>query len=582
MRPASAEAGRRTALPSRLWIALAVAGAGGILLAVGSLLPVVSPASPGYAAGPLLVVLGLLPAGVAVLLAVRGSSAAVGGVLLAAALFAPGRALLDAQLAIQANRSVARPEFAVPNSLEPLHGAIGLWLLLAGHVLTLVAGGLAVGLGDSGDPAGRTSDRRPGSYQGPALIALGLGALAAVALVALPFTSSSPFLLAKSALDTPTVELVGGVLIAIAVPLAAIIAVTSAESSVAKGWLFGAAAAVVAIALPRLVAGLSVTGLHPTWGPYGAVVAAAGLVAFGLVTDRTVAAGMDTGDDTQEPADLNLPAQSRLHLMTGVFGLVAAGAALVGADTSLFVLPADFPHPPDVASRMLIPAAAVIGVCSIGMLVPRWASAVRPAFAVAWVTVLVAGTGVFDTALTATQIDGVHLGPGFWSAAIAMLAALIAACCAGLAGGVERDDVDLTTVSWQPMVLVPGAVAALLALGAFGLPVLRGTGYTPPGLWSDFRFASWALVFGLGAVVAAALLAPACRPKRAAGLLFGAAGVALVRVLELPVNRPMLTNPTAGPGLLLAVACLVALLVGAGIALWLDQRRSMAPLTRNR
>ncbi|HVV20211.1 MAG TPA: hypothetical protein VHF06_12300 [Pseudonocardiaceae bacterium] len=571
-----------TALTSRLWIALAVAVAGGLLLAIGPLLHVVTPPSPGYAAGPLLIVLGLLPAGVAVLLAVRGSSAAVGGVLTATALFAPGRALVDAQLAVNVNGSVARPEFATPTSLDPLHGSTGLWFLLAGHALTLAAGVIALSPGDTGDPASRTSERRPGSYQGPVLIALGLGALAAVALVALPFTSSSPFLLAKSALDTPTIELLGGVLIAIAVPLAGTIAVTSAESTVAKGWLFGAAACVLTVALPRLVAGLSVTGLHPTWGPYGAVVAAGGLVAFGLVTDRTVAAGMDTGDDTAEPADLNLPGQSRLHLTTGVFGLLAAGAALVGADTSLFVLPADFPHPPDVASRLLIPAAAVVGVAAIGMLVPRWAAAVRPAFAVAWIVVLVAGTGVFDTALTATQIDGVHLGPGFWSTGLAMLTALVAGCCAGLAGGVERDDVDLTSVSWQPTVLVPAAAAALLAFGAFGVPVLRADGYTQPGLWTDFRFASWGLVFGLIAVIAAALLAPACRPKRAAALLFGAAGVVLVRVLELPVNRTMLTNPSSGPGLVLGIVCLVALLAAAVVALWLHQRRSVGQLTRSR
>lgn len=582
MRPASTTGAGRPTLPSRLWTALGVAVGGGLLLAAGSLLPVVPPGTPGYASGPLLVVLGLLPAGVAVLLAIRGSSAAVGGVLMAAALFAPGRALVDAQLAVQANGSVARPEFAAPTTIQPLHPGTGLWLLLAGHVLTIAAGVLAMGVGDSGDPAGGTSDRRPGSYQGPALIALGLGALAALALVALPFTSSSPFLLAQSALDTPAVELLGGVLIAIAAPLAAIIAVTSTDSSLAKGWLFGSAAAVVAVALPRLVAGLSVAGLHPTWGPYGAIVAAAGLVVFGLVTDRTVAAGMDTGDDTAEPADLNLPAQSRLHLITGVVGLLSAGAALVGADTSLFSLPADFPHPPDVASRPLIPAAAVIGVCAIGMLVPRWAAAVRPAFAVAWVAVPMAGTGVFDTALTATQIDGVRLGPGLWATGLAILAALGAGCCAGLAGGVERDDVDLTSVSWQPTVLVPGAAAALLAFGAFGFPVLRATGYTPPGLWSDFRFASWGLVLGLIAVVAATLLAAASRPKRAAGLLFGATGIVLVRVLELPVNRAMLTDPTAGPGLLLAIACLVACLAAAGTALWLVRRRAMGPITRGR
>jgi hypothetical protein len=570
-----------TALPTRLRAALAVGVVGGLLLAVGALLPVVDPAtSAGFMSGPLLFVLGLLPVGIAVALAVRGSAAAVCGVLFAAALFAPGRALADAQLAVEGS-ATDRPEFAMPSSLEHLHGGIGLWLILAGHLLTLVAGVLAAGLGEASDPAGTASERRPGSYQGPVLLALGLGALAGVGLVAKPFSSDSPFLLARGALDLPAVALVGGLLIAVAVPLAATIAVTSADSAVAKGWLLGSGAVVLTVAVPRLVAGLAVPDLGPTWGPYGAVLAALALIGFGLVTDRTVTAGMETsaGDDSAEPADFTLPGQSRLHLATGVAGLLAAGAALVGADTSLFVVPAGLPQTTDVAGRLLIPAAALVGVCAIGMLVPRWASVVRPVIAVAWVAVLLAGTEAFDTALTATQIDGVRIGAGFWASGLAMLAALATGCCAGLAGGVERDDVDLTSLKWQPAVLAPGVAAALLAFGAFGLPVLKATGYSGPGLWSDFRFASWGLVFSLVAVVAAGLLAAICRPQRGAALLLGAAGVVVVRVLALPLDRSTAPNPVPGPGFLLAVVCLVALLVGAGLAMWLAGRRPVRVAT---
>jgi hypothetical protein len=557
--------------------ALGIGALGGLLLAVGALLPVVDPDLPaGFASGPLLFVLGILPIGIALVLAARGSAAAVSGALLAAAVFAPGRALADAQLAIEGS-ATDRPEFAMPTALEHLHGGIGLWLILAGHVLTLVAGVLAGGVlaGGTGDPAGGTSERQPGSYQGPVLLALGLGALAGVGLVAAPFTSTSPFLLGRGVLDLPVTPLIGGLLIALAVPLSATLAVTSADPAAAKGWLLGSAGLVLVVALPRLVSGLAVPGLGSTWGPYVAVVAAIGLAAFGLVTDRTVAAGMDTaaGDDEAAHADLNLPAQSRLHLAAGIAGLLAAGAALVGADTSLFLLPPDLPHTTDVAGRPLIPAAVLIALCAIGMVVPRWAATVRPAFAVAWVAVLLAGTEAFDTALTANQIDGVRIGPGFWASGLAMLAALVGACCAGLAGGVERDDVDLTHVSWQPRVLVPGAIAAVLAIGAFGLPVLTATGYTGPGVWSNFTFASWGLVLALIVVIAAALLAPSCRPQRATALLAGAAGVVVVRVLALPLNKAMVAHPTAGPGFYLALACLVALIVAAVLAGSLVRRR---------
>jgi hypothetical protein len=390
--------------------------------------------------------------------------------------------------------------------------------------------------------------------------------------MAVPFTSSTPFVLANGVLDAPIMALAGGLLIAVAAPLAATIAVTSADPVAARGWLLGGQAVVLAIALPRVVSGLAVQGLHPSWGPYVAVVAALLLVALGLSADRVIRLAPD--DDT-EPAELQLPGQSRLHVATGVLGLVSAGAALVGADTNLYVLSADLPHNTDVAGRLLVPAAVLIGVCAVGMLIPRWASVVRPAFAVAWVSVLLAGFGAVDTAMTATQIDGVRIGIGTWATGLAMLAALAAACTAGLAGGVERDDVDLTELSWRPPVLAPAAAAAALAIGAFGLPVLQADGFTPPGIWSDFRFASWGLVFSLVAVVAAALLAPICRPGRAVGLLLGAAGLVLVRLLSLPLQRSTAPGTGAGPGMLIAVACLLALLVAAGMAGWLARKEAV-------
>jgi hypothetical protein len=543
-----------------------VALAGGVLLAVGPLLPVVSPAmAPGFTSGPLLFVLGLLPVGVAIALAALGSAPAARGALLAAALFAPGRILADAQLAVQGSVA-ARPELVMPTALLKLHGATGLWLLLAGEVLVLVAGLLTIGTGDT-----TTTDR----YQGPVLVALGLGVVVALGLMTVPFTATTPFLLANGVLDAPPLALAGGLLIAVAAPLSATIAVTSAEPPAARGWLLGGSAVVLAIAVPRISSGLAVDGLHPSWGPYIATVAALVLAAIGLITKRVVATGRTSdADGTTEPAELHLPGQSRLHVAAGVLGLVSAGAALVGADTNLYVLSADLPHNTDVAGRLLIPAAVLVGVCAAGMLIPRWAAAVRPALAVSWVAVMLAGFGAVDTALTATQIVGVGFGIGTWATAVAMLAAVAAAGCAALAGGVERDDVDLTELTWRPKVLVPAAAAAALAIGAFGFPTLHADGFTPPGLWSDFRFASWGLVFGLVGVLAAALLAPLCRPRRAAGLLLGAAGVVIVRLLSLPLDHTIAPGTTAGLGMLFAAACLLALLVAAATAGWLARQES--------
>jgi hypothetical protein len=67
-------------------------------------------------------------------------------------------------------------------------------------------------------------------------------------------------------------------------------------------------------------------------------------------------------------------------------------------------------------------------------------------------------------------------------------------------------------------------------------------------------------------VLAATVLAPRCRPVRAAALLLGAAGVVVVRLLELPLEIGATPGARTGSALLLVVACLVLLLVAAGLA----------------
>lgn len=567
------------AAPARLRYAVGAGLLGGLLLAIGPLLPVVSPATaPGFTAGPLLFVLGLLPVGLAVGIAATGRWSAAAGVLIATALFAPGRALADAQLAVEGS-AATRPELAMPTVLQHLHGAIGLWLLLAGHALTLAAGLLAVGNGDGAEPASaQPAERRPGSLQGPVLVALGVGAVAALGLVAAPFTSDSPFLPARGALDAPTTALVGGVLIAVAAPLVATIAVTGTDAALTVGWLLGGAACVVAVAVPGLVAGLAVGALHPSVGPYLALLAALALVGLAARARRAAPAGEPVAEGAAgEPPELTLPGQRRLHRAAGALGLLAALSAAVGAAGTLFVVPADIPHPASAAGRLLWPAAAVVGVAAAGLLVPRWAPVVRPVFSVAWITVPMAGVVALDTAMTAAQLDGVVLGAGAWAAVVAMLAAAAAACCAGLAGGVEREDVDLSELTWRRPVLIPAAAAALLAVGAFGLPVLSAPGYAAPGLWSDFRFASWGLVFGLVAVIAAALLAPFSRPTRGAALLLGAAAVVALRLVELPLNLASAASPTPGPGTFPAVTCTLALLAAATAAFLAPRQPTPAP-----
>jgi hypothetical protein len=68
------------------------------------------------------------------------------------------------------------------------------------------------------------------------------------------------------------------------------------------------------------------------------------------------------------------------------------------------------------------------------------------------------------------------------------------------------------------------------------------------------------------AVIVAALLAPACRPSRAVGLLLGAAGVLGIRMLAAPLGGPSGPGVTVGAGLWLAIVSALALLVCAAVA----------------
>jgi len=200
--------------------ALAVLTAGALALAIAPLLPVVAatdgaPADPGFPGWPLLAALALLPALAVVLLCVRGTAGMATGFVIGYAALAPGRALVDLQLVLDADLA-ARPELLVPTSLAPLRPAAGAVALLAGHLLTAVAGVLAVrsarpGIEDLEGPDGPVDPLEPvpGARPGLLVLTLGLGAALAVGLLMAPFGSGNAYLLGRSALDSPGWTLAG-------------------------------------------------------------------------------------------------------------------------------------------------------------------------------------------------------------------------------------------------------------------------------------------------------------------------------------------------------------------------------------
>lgn len=558
---------------------------GALALSVAPSLPVVravagAPGTVGFAAWPLLAGLALVPAVAALLLSRRAPQVAAGLVLGLAAL-APGRAVLDVQLIADAALA-ARPELVVPASLVPLRPGPGLAVLLAGHLLTGLAGVLVLARSardadrdapaarTAGDPVGEEVAGRGTPRQGLLLSVLGFGLVASVGLVAPPFHSATGFLPARSAFDGPGWALAGSLLLAVAVPVAGCLLAASADRGRARGGLLGVAAGVVAVSAPALAAGLLGTDLSPAPGPVAVLVAAAGLTLLAGPAGRSLAR-----DPAVPRPDLVLPAAARLHRVAGAVALLAAGLAAVAALAPALRVPPGTAEPVLAQGRLLVPAAFVLAGLGVALLwSPPAAAVVRPALSVAWVVGPLAALVLLDPVLTAGDVPGVRLGAGSWCAAAVIAVAAAAGVCAALAGAVERDDVDLSALAERGAdrpVQLCGAAAALLAVPALGLPLARAEGHrltaiVPGQLSTGVQLSSWGLLAGLVAVVLATAVAPRCRPARAVALLAGAGLLVIVRLAELPLVAARLEGVAPAAGVWFSLAVLVLLACGAGLA----------------
>ncbi len=569
--------------------AVAVFAVGALALAVAPLLPVVTAAGPapdtapadaGFTSWPLLAVLAVLPAAVAVVFASRGAGSAAAGIVMGVAALAPGRALLDVQLLADAGLA-ARPELLVSTSLAPLQAGPAVILLLIGHLLTAVAGVWLLLVPRSPE---RTDDPVPvdgselelipegrtGSRQGAFVAVLCLGAAAAVGVLVAPFGSDNAYLLGRSALDAPGWTLAGSVLVAVLAPAAACLLVSSAEPGRARGGLVGVALGLTALAAPPIAAVLVMAQLRPAWGPVVALLAAAGLIVS--------AALLRTRPDAGQPArELTLPALLRLHRLAAVTALLAGALGLVAAALPAIAASPSTSAPAISAARLLVPAGVVLlGLGAALLLLAGRAGMARPVLAVAWVVVPLASGAVLETVLTAEEIADVGFGAGAWAAVVAVPVAAAAGLIAALGGGVERDDVDLAELAARGAdrpVLLTGALAAALAVPAFGLPVAAGPDYRAAAITPGSGLAAWGLVTAMVAVVLAALVAARCRPVRAAALFAGAGLVVMVRLAELPLVASRVDGAAAAAGTWSSLACLTLLAVGTVVAVRPAQAR---------
>lgn len=574
--------------PARLRLACAAAVLGALLVAAGPLLGVVSgDPAPGYSATALLIVVALLPVALALVLVTTGRALLGAGVLVAAAAFVPGRALLDLQIATDALRAT-RPELYVPTSLAPLSAAPGLWLMIGGHLLAAAAGLLAAGRAGAepgsafalelDEPA---QQRSMVTSRHAAGIALVLGFVVTVGLWMPPVHSSDAFLLATDVLGAPSAALGGGVLLALAVPVLYVWSAGTGNPAVYRGTVLGAFCVLLALALPPLAAAAAMPRLESSAGPVIALVggAAAVLAAYWpRLRDRE---DTDADGPPRHETELELRPR-RLHLATGVLGVLAAVAAVTSAFVPVLTYAEGLAQPGNFVTRPAIPAGVLVGLLALCLLVGTWAAVVRPAFVVAGVAIVVTSMSALGNALApgyGPYGQVVESGAGLWFAVIALVLVVLAMSCAVVAGSAEREDVDLTERSATLSLIAPGSAAVLLALGAFGFPAVRSPGFATPGIFSQFQVASWGLVAALLVVVGVVAIAPWCRPPRAAALLLGASGLVALRALDFPLTGGRVAGSQAAQGTWLAAVCALALLVSAVVAV---TARPTAPTTRRR
>lgn len=547
-------------IPVRLRAALALSIVGAALVIAGPAAGLVRDAPPaGFGARPLLIVLALLAPVLALGAVVLARPVVAAGVLIGAALLAPGRALIDLQFA-RDTTLVTRPELLVPTSLAQHPVASGLWLLIAGHAVVLLAGILAGGAHTEVlDGAGEAQTTRRPYLMG---WAFACATVATVGLILPPFHSTDAFVLAKDVLDSPAFVQVGGLLVVAGVVLGSLMAASSARPELTKGVVLGLLAGVAGVTLPGIFAGIQVARLRPSFGPYLALGMVGVLVlAVFLLPGRLDAIRRWLAD---RPAVDESGLARVLHIGTGALGVFVGINALIGGLGSQLYVDAGLEQPASYANRQLVPVAILVGVLGAGLLFRGIASLLRPAFTVSLASVFLVGAATLDADLTATSAGaGVHLGFGVWCTGLAMIAAAVAAVLAALAGAAEREDVDLTERGTNLAVVVPAAAAVLLAIGAFGLPAVRAPGFVAPGIWSEFRLASWGLLLALVVVIVVAVLAPGSRPAQAASLLLGAAALVGIHLLELPLTGSRAAQATAGQGTWISLACAVALVVSA-------------------
>lgn len=497
--------------------------AAAVLIASAPLVGVMRPdAEPAFTSWPWLFALTALPALAATVLARRARPLAAAAVLVPPAILSIGALVLDAR-PLFGSVLVARPELYVPSGLVGLEAGGGVWPLLAGRLGVVIAGLLAVAYltRHATDPQYEDSGIR--RLTGPAFT---LALVAVAGLVSTPMRSDDPYVVPFSLVDAPPWDMVGGALVVVSVLITTAVVTGWRDRSVVRAGLLGLGFAIAGAALPPVLSALFSPMIHLSRGPVLATLAAVGFVGLSSSSvNNLINAAVDRVG--VRPVR-NPPGQARLEIIAGLLAVTSGVSALIAAGSPLLRVPER--TVPETADQLLLPSGALLILLGGLMVIPSVATSARPALSVGWVIGPLAGTAALDVVLVPPGVDA-SIGPGAWFAGVSVLCACGAGLAAAVAGGVERDEVDLSDLGvnrvplWQAVIATPLVIAALVGRPAAEVP---GLNRSSPVLF-------WGLAAALVTVVTALWLAPRCRSRRGAAVSAGAACVLAVLVVRVLV-----------------------------------------------
>jgi hypothetical protein len=426
------------------------------------------------------------------------------------------------------------------------------------------------------------------------LLGVGCAVLTGAGVLAAPYVSTDPWLVPRSVLDAPVWAAAGGFALAIGIALAVVLACSTPDPRVSIGGLVGVAVGVLGVVAPRVtVAALGGEhGLRVALGPVLGLLGTLGLgllavwvgyrgrraayAAPGAVNGHAVLTGASVFlDGTGALARLGgavdrlagPPAEVlavRCRLAGAALATLAAGASIAAALTEPLRLAPDLPHPQLATRWLLLAAGAILVPLALGTASRSLGPKVRPALALVLVTVPMAAGEPLAAVLGVLGLDGVGAGPGLWLTLLAVTLAGAAALAVVLAGGFERDEVELSRTPYEGPLAAASAAAAVLTVPAFWLPLVDGAGWGTTGvLQPPFGLASWGLLAGFAVTMGALLIGPRCRPGQAMVLYGGVFAVLVFRTSRLAVTPGLVPGNGLGEGAWATGLCLLLVVVAA-------------------